>query len=310
MSHFNYMFEPTMPHTKREVKRLIGLMILTTLFLSQSVFGSVEESEPYKENDLWIEKVEIDQYQLLNVDPIFIDPEKFNLLVENLENTLYREPVSAKYGPHNEIIDGKNGRALDLNKFTSSFYQYYYSNREGKMKVPIREIYPKVDRGLLKEVSARRLGTYTTYFRITNEERSHNILLASQAIDSTVIFPGETFSFNDVVGERTKEKGYKRAPVIVKGELSEDIGGGICQVSSTLFNAVDLKGIQIVERYAHSKNVPYVPPGRDATVSWWGPDFTFKNMYNDPVLIRSKVANGSISVSVYSTESAENFKGK
>src|SRR5699024_8549970 len=102
----------------------------------------------------------------------------------------------------------------------------------------------------------------------------------------------ETFSFNNVVGKRTKEKGYKKAPVIVKGELAEDIGGGICQVSSTLFNAVNLQGIEIVERYSHSREVPYVPPGKDATVSWWGPDFVFKNRYSHPVLIRAIVEKG------------------
>lgn len=311
MKYFNYMFQVGMSHTKLEVKNLILLMILTTIMFSQPVFEENNTNDDSnQEPNLWIEKVEIDQYSFSDLDSIFIDPIKFKLLMENLEDTLYKEPVNAKFGDHNEIIEGKTGRALDNNKFISKFYRYYYDNQEGKMKVPIRKIYPKVDSGLLREISVRKLGTYTTYFRKTNEERSHNIWLASEAIDSTVIFPGETFSFNEVVGERTIEKGYKRAPVIVKGELSEDIGGGICQVSSTLFNAVDLKGIQIVERYAHSKRVPYVPPGRDATVSWWGPDFTFKNLYNDPILIRSKVAYGTISVSIYSTESAENFTGQ
>src|SRR5699024_7644450 len=106
-------------------------------------------------------------------------------------------------------------------------------------------------------------GSYVTYFKETNKERSHNIRLSTEAINNHVVFPNDEFSFNEVVGERTKEKGYMKAPVIVKGELSEDIGGGICQVSSTLFNAVDLKGIQTVERYSHSRSVPYVPQGQD-----------------------------------------------
>lgn len=97
-------------------------------------------------------------------------------------------------------------------------------------------------------------------------------------------------------------KGYKRAPVIVKGELSEDVGGGICQVSSTLFNAVDRAGLQIVQRYSHSKRVPYVPPGRDATVSWYGPDFRFKNKYSQPILIKAKAHRGSMIVTIYSSE--------
>ena len=127
--------------------------------------------------------------------------------------------------------------------------------------------------------------------------------LAVKAIDNVVVFPGESFSFNKVVGKRTASKGYMRAPVIVKGELAEDIGGGICQVSSTLFNAVDHTGVQIVERFSHSRKVPYVPPGRDATVSWYGPDFVFKNNLNQPILIKAKISNGNVLVRIYSSES-------
>ncbi len=92
------------------------------------------------------------------------------------------------------------------------------------------------------------------------------------------------------------------APIIVKGEFSEDIGGGICQVSSTLFNAADNAGLSIVERYSHSRSVPYVPPGRDATVSWYGPDLRFQNKYNQPILIRAKQYGGSIAVALYSSD--------
>ena len=82
------------------------------------------------------------------------------------------------------------------------------------------------------------------------------------------------------------------AKIIVRGEFSEGIGGGICQISSTLYNAVDRAGLKIVERYSHSRSVPYVPPGRDATVNWGGPDFSFKNNYNQPILIRAQALPG------------------
>lgn len=88
-----------------------------------------------------------------------------------------------------------------------------------------------------------------------------------------------------MVGERISGKGYMPATVIVKGEFSEDFGGGICQVSSTLFNAVDNAGLKVVQRYSHSREVSYVPLKRDATVSWNGPDLIFKNEYNQPILI-------------------------
>lgn len=141
-----------------------------------------------------------------------------------------------------------------------------------------------------------------TYFNSSNKSRSHNISLSAKAIDNHVVFPNETFSFNQVVGMRTRNKGYKSAPIIVKGELSEGVGGGICQVSSTLFNAVDRAGLQIVQRYSHTRSVPYVPPGRDATVSWGGPDFRFQNQYNQPILIRAKRYGGSMIITLYSSD--------
>jgi vancomycin resistance protein YoaR len=92
------------------------------------------------------------------------------------------------------------------------------------------------------------------------------------------------------------------ARVIVKGEFSEGIGGGICQVSSTLFNAIDNAGLQTIQRYSHTRSVPYVPSGRDATVSWYGPDFSFKNKYNQPILIRATIQGGMVSIMVYSSD--------
>src|SRR5699024_116961 len=94
---------------------------------------------------------------------------------------------------------------------------------------------------------------------------------------------------------------------ILKGKLIEGIGGGICQVSSTLFNAVDSSGMTIVERFSHSKHVPYVPQGRDATVSWWGPDFVFENNYNQPVLIRAHASAGRVVVILYSSDIIKHF---
>lgn len=170
------------------------------------------------------------------------------------------------------------------------------------MEVPKLVIHPKVDSELLANLHVRQLSSYVTYFNIKNEERSQNIALAAEALDSHVVFPGEVFSFNDTVGERTAEKGYLPAPVIVKGELYEGVGGGICQVSSTLFNAVDIAGVEILQRYSHSRRVSYVPPGRDAAVSWYGPDFTFRNIHNQPVLIRAAVTGNSLLIRIYSSD--------
>jgi len=285
------------------MKIVIILIILLLLFPIHS-YADVQERE------IILEKAEIDQYGLGYISNEFINMEKLNGLMVDLEKKVYQDPTNAKIDENGKFIQEQSGVTLDRDKFEYSFRSIFYSNKQQKLTIPKRPIHPRVDEALLKEISNHKLGSYSTQFKTSNQERSNNIELAAEAINNTVIFPGEQFSFNEVVGERTKEKGYQQAPVIVKGELAEDIGGGICQVSSTLFNAVDLKGIQIIERYAHSKEVPYVPPGRDATVSWWGPDFVFKNMYNEPVLIRAQANSGSMNVAIYSSESAEYFKGE
>ncbi|MGM0941760.1 MAG: VanW family protein [Bacillota bacterium] len=256
-----------------------------------------------------LEKVEVDQYALNQIDPLFIDENKLHQLVDDLKKKIYKAPKNATIAKSGNIILEKPGITIDEDQFYIQFKKTFYDDKADGFHIPVEKVYPRVDKALLEDIRTKELGNYVTFYKKGNEERSHNIALAAEAIDNHVVFPGEMFSFNKVVGERTKSRGYKRAPVIVKGELSEDIGGGICQVSSTLFNAVDLKGIQIVERYAHSRSVPYVPPGRDATVSWWGPDFSFKNMYNEPVLIRAHASNGKMLVRITSSDTVENFTG-
>lgn len=194
------------------------------------------------------------------------------------------------------------GYQLDRKSFTTKLYNSLFESSQSKIEIPTMPIYPQVDSEILSHLQEKRIGQYVTYYNAKNEKRSFNILLAAKAINNQVVFPGQTFSFNKVVGKRTKKKGYLVAPVIVKGELSEGIGGGICQVSSTLFNAVDRSGLQIVERYSHSKSVRYVPSGRDATVSWYGPDFKFQNKYNQPILIRARTFEGKLIVTIFSSE--------
>lgn len=231
-----------------------------------------------------------------------IDEKKYLQFIEQLDKQSFRAPVNARINNQGSIVPGQVGYRLNQKAFKESFYTYFFSEGPSKIEVPEINVYPKVDTELLAHIRTQQIGQYITYFNSNNKSRSHNIELAAEALDSHVVFPGEIFSFNQVVGKRTLEKGYMRAPIIVRGELSEGIGGGICQVSSTLFNAVDRAGLRIVQRYSHSKRVPYVPSGRDATVSWYGPDFQFQNKYNQPILIRAKRYGGSMIVKLYSSD--------
>lgn len=232
----------------------------------------------------------------------FIDMAKYNEWLNILDQKTYIPPKDAYVHDNGSIVKEKDGKRLHKAAFTHRFYRFFYSNNRQKTSLPMLTIHPRVDRDLMLQINVKNIGQYVTYFNSRNKSRTQNISLAAQAINNTVIFPGDTFSFNQTVGKRTTERGYLKAPVIVRGELSEDIGGGICQVSSTLFNAADRAGVKIMERYSHSKRVPYVPSGRDATVSWYGPDFTFQNQHQFPLLIRARVYGGQLVVKIMSSD--------
>lgn len=141
--------------------------------------------------------------------------------------------------------------------------------------------------------------TYTTNY-VNNPNRTTNLKLASEAINGTIVYPGETFSFNETVGRRTAQKGYKPATIFTGGNgTAQSIGGGICQVASTMFNAVLYANLGIVERHQHSQRVSYCPLGRDAAIFWGSEDFKFKNTTNYPIKISMKCANGQITCSLY-----------
>ena len=239
-----------------------------------------------------------------------INTSKYGSFLDKLDNQFSIAPENARLDPNGMIIPEQTGSRIHRQAFTEQFYSYFFSYKKAKMEIPILKVYPKVDSELLGDIRSMRIGRYVTSFNPQNKKRSNNIQLATKAINNHVVFPGETFSFNRVVGKRTVAKGYQRAPVIVRGEFSEDIGGGICQVSSTLYNAVDNAGVKIVQRFSHSRKVPYIPPGRDATVSWYGPDFEFKNNYNQPILIRARTLGHLLIIKVYSSENINYFSRK
>ncbi|MCI8342553.1 MAG: VanW family protein [Firmicutes bacterium] len=136
-----------------------------------------------------------------------------------------------------------------------------------------------------------------------NADRNFNMLLASDSIDGIILNPGDTFSYNDVIlSHRTPERDYKAAGVISNGKIVNSIGGGICQISSTLFNSALYSKMTITERRNHSLKVGYLPAGRDATASWGTIDFCFKNELSVPVRIESKMENGTLTVRMLAKE--------
>jgi len=142
------------------------------------------------------------------------------------------------------------------------------------------------------------VASYTTRFNSGVVGRSKNIKLSADAIDNVIVGAGDIFSFNTTVGPSDAAHGYQKAKEIVNKQLVDGIGGGICQTSSTLFNSVDQLGVSYIEKHHHSLSVGYVPAGRDATVSYGGPDFKFQNTTGAPFLIKSIYKKGSLTIEV------------
>ncbi|OCT11800.1 hypothetical protein A8709_28440 [Paenibacillus pectinilyticus] len=247
-------------------------------------------------------QIQREPYTTHLLDVPLVDTQKLDRLAEQIDKAIYRKPVNAIINDSGGIVKEVAGVRLNRRAFIEQFYGHYYAEGPLKMELPQLAIYPKVDSELLANIRVRPIGYYVTYFNSNNRHRFTNLKLATQAINNYVVQPNETFSFNRVVGVRTPSRGYMPAKVIVRGEFSEGIGGGICQISSTLYNAVDRAGLTIVERYSHSRSVPYVPHGRDATVNWGGPDFSFRNDYNQPILIRAHTMPGQVHISITSSD--------
>ena len=150
-----------------------------------------------------------------------------------------------------------------------------------------------------------QLSTFTTRYDASDKDRSTNLVLACQKINGKIIKPGETFSYNETLGPRSKATGYKNAKVYENGQVVDGIGGGICQISSTLYNAVLMSDLDIVERRNHQFVTSYVGAGRDATVVYGATDFRFKNTRNYPIRIVASAKSGVATVSIFGIKEAD-----
>ena len=147
-----------------------------------------------------------------------------------------------------------------------------------------------------------RISTFTTEMGTSSSNRIHNVHLMAEFIDGTIVRPGETFSFNDSVGPRTAERGFREGQMIIGSLLLPAIGGGVCQTATTLFNNAFELGLPIAERHNHSFYISHYPMGRDATVSWGGPDFGFKNDLKTGILIKTSYTDSTLTFSFYGTD--------
>jgi vancomycin resistance protein YoaR len=162
---------------------------------------------------------------------------------------------------------------------------------------------PEVTGDDLRTIDGRLAG-FTTRFPAFRLNRTHNIRLAVKMLDGALIKAGQAFSFNTVVGPRLKKLGYRDAPIFRNGELEPGTGGGVCQVSSTVYNAALYADLEILERSHHSGSVPYVPLGRDATVAYGLLDLRFRNNTPAPIYISAEIAGNRLTVGIYGSKSS------
>lgn len=203
----------------------------------------------------------------------------------------------------NEFVyaDGNDGVEVDKDKLRDDIKKAI-EEKNFKTDIAVNTKLTKPEIASKEDVKQRYkvIGTFTTT-TTSNKDRNTNISLASAALDGLVIKPGEEFSFNNTTGNRTLEKGYRPAGAYLNGKLVEEPGGGVCQVSSTLYNAVIFAGLETTERHAHSFEPSYVTPGEDAMVSYdgyAGPDMKFVNTSDVAIVIRAKLVDQKLTTSI------------
>jgi vancomycin resistance protein YoaR len=225
-------------------------------------------------------------------------PQEANQIVELLALERERKSQNAALNKKTgEIIPSKPGIAVDQER-TIGLVLYSPANTHLNLITYVVE--PELTTDELIKIT-KVIGSYTTYFS-GSQGRYQNIKIAMESINNTLVMPNELFSFNLATGPKTARRGYQLAPVIIGEGHTLGLGGGVCQVSSTLFNAVRNSNMTIVERHAHSKPIRYVPPSHDAAVADGSKDFKFRNPYNYPIIIKTTVQGGRIQIWILGKE--------
>ena len=258
--------------------------------------GNVIKSDEFK--DLIVDKLTAIDYNTDSIEVPVEEAEPAPIDIDKIHSEIYKEAKDAYYttDPY-AVYPSSNG--LDFNISVDEAKQMVATHQD-TYTIPLKTLYPSVTTNEIgREAFPDLLATYSTSYASSNANRSTNIALAASKINGTVLMPGEEFSFNGTVGKRTAANGFKTATVYSNGQVTTDYGGGICQVSSTLYNSVLRANLEITNRTNHTFTVGYVPIGLDATVSWGSPDFKFKNSRNYPVKIVATTANKKLTISVY-----------
>ena len=274
------------------------------LIIKSGKNGNIVDSDKIK--SLFVDKLTVVPYNTDSIDVPVFSKEANKIDIDAIHSEIYKEAQDASYttNPY-AVYPSSNG--LDFNISIDEAKALITGDKDS-YTIPLKTLYPNVktsDIGI--EAFPNLLSSYSTSFASSSSNRATNVSLATNKINGKVLMPGEVFSFNDTVGKRTPQSGFKVAGVYMNGQVATDYGGGICQVSSTLYNAVLRANLEIVDRSNHMFEVGYVPIGTDATVSWGAPDFKFKNSRSYPIKIVTSSSNRKCVVKFYGLKESEEY---
>lgn len=233
------------------------------------------------------------------------EPEKIN--IEKVHTEIYKEPKDAYYTQDPfTVYPSENG--LDFKVSIEEANNILGDQTADEYTIPLKVLYPNVTTNMIgSEAFPDLLSSFSTKYSVRATARTTNLKLAASKINGTVLMPGETFSYNKVVGARTIAAGYKEAPIYVSGEVVDGLGGGICQITSTLYNAVVYANLNVVERTNHQFVPSYVTASRDATVVYGSLDFKFKNNRNYPIKINCSVSGGIANFQIFGLKQDDDY---
>jgi vancomycin resistance protein YoaR len=236
----------------------------------------------------------------------YVDAARLSSAVTPISTKLGKAARDARFqvsGKTARVVPGQVGVAVDVTALAASLDATLKGAGARSVVITLGVSQPRLTTQAAEAMGIKeRISTFTTQYAATsNTPRVNNIHTLANALDGKLVAPGAVFSFNGAVGERTAAKGYQEAPAIVGNKLVPQLGGGICQVGTTIFNAVFFSGFPVLERTNHSFYISHYPKGRDATISWGGPDFKFKNDSKYWVMIHTSQAMGELTVSLYGT---------
>jgi vancomycin resistance protein YoaR len=214
-----------------------------------------------------------------------------------------RDATFVTTGGKIRITASQVGTGPDLETLASDLASACISGGPRTAALVLHEAMPRVTTAAARQMGiVGKISSYTTSYSTVNPARTTNVHVLAKAFDGKLVAPGAVFSFNGSAGQRTAAKGYQEAPAIVDGKLVPQLGGGVCQVGTTFFNAVFFSGLPVLERHNHSFYISHYPKGRDATVSWGGPDFKFRNETGHWILIRTSTTASTITIALYGTD--------